>query len=56
MLDVTTKKIVGVKSPLKYARKQLKSKQIGILATKSVISSKGLTQHIKKITFQKFLK
>lgn len=56
MLDVTTKKIVGVKPPLKYARKQSKSKQIGILTTKSVISSKGLTQHIKKITFQKFLK
>ncbi|MEX0861821.1 glutamate racemase [Nitrosopumilus sp.] len=48
MLDVTTKKIIDVKPPLKDAQKKSKTKQIGILATKSAINSKGLTQYIKK--------
>jgi len=56
MLDVTTKKIVDVKPPLKHARKQSKTKQIGILATKSAIKSKGLTQYIKKNNFPKSFK
>ena len=53
MLDVTTKKIVDVKPPLKDARKQSKTKQIGILATNSAINSTGLTKYIKKNNFSK---
>ncbi|MDF2421802.1 MAG: aspartate/glutamate racemase family protein [Nitrosopumilus sp.] len=56
MLDVTAKKIVDVKPPLKEARKQSKTKQIGILSTKSAINSKGLTQHIKKSNLTKDFK
>ena len=51
MLNVTTKKIIDVKPPLKEAKKKSKTKQIGILATKSAINSKGLTEHIKKNNF-----
>jgi len=53
MLNLTTRKIIDVKPPLKYARKISKSKQIGILATESAIKSKGLTQYIKKHNFPK---
>ena len=56
MFNVTTKKIFGVKPPLKDARKISKTKQIGILATKSAIKSKGLTQHIKENNFPKSFK
>ncbi|WP_366847873.1 hypothetical protein [Nitrosopumilus sp.] len=44
---MTTKKIIDVKPPLIIAKKKSKTKQIGILATKSAINSKGLTQYIK---------
>ena len=53
MLNLTSKKIIDVKPPLKEALKQSKTKQIGILATKSAISSKGLTQYIKENNFSK---
>ena len=53
MLNVTTKKIIDVKPPLKEAKKKSKTKQIGILATKSAINSKGLTQYIKENNFSK---
>ena len=56
MLNLTSKKIIDVKPPLKDALKKSKTKQIGILVTKGVINSKGLTQYIKKIAFQKSLK
>jgi len=52
MLDLVTQKIIDVKPPLVIAKKISKSKQIGILATKSAINNKGLSQYIKK----KFLK
>lgn len=48
MLDLSTKKIVDVKPPLKLAIKKSKSKKIGILATKSAIESKGLVNYIQK--------
>ncbi|MDE0832379.1 MAG: glutamate racemase, partial [Nitrosopumilus sp.] len=48
MLDLSTKKIVDVKPPLKLAIKKSKSKRIGILATKSAIESKGLVNYIQK--------
>ena len=48
MINLQTKKIVDVKPPLKLAQKKSKSKKIGILATKSAISSKGLEEYIKQ--------
>lgn len=51
MFNVTAKKIIDVKPPLQEAKKISKTKQIGILATKSAINSKGLVQHIKKNKF-----
>ena len=48
MLDLSKKKIIDVKPPLKLAKKKSKSKRIGILATKSAIESKGLLNYIQK--------
>ena len=48
MLNVTSKKIFDVKPPLQEAKKKSKTKQIGILATKSAINSKGLTEYIRQ--------
>jgi len=48
MINLVTKKIIDVKPPLKLAQKKSKSKKIGILATKSAISSKGLEEYIKQ--------
>lgn len=56
ILNVTTKKIIDVRPPLKEAKKISKTKQIGILATKSAINSKGLTKHIKKNNFSSSFK
>jgi len=56
MLDITTPKIIDVKPPLQHAKKISKTKQIGILATKSAINSKGLTNYIKKNNFSKSFK
>jgi len=56
MLNLATRKIIDVKPPLKHAQKISKSKQIVILATKSAIKSKGLTQFIKKNNFPKSFK
>jgi glutamate racemase len=56
MLDIVSKKIIDVKPPLKEAKKISKTKQIGILATKGAINSKGLVQHIKKNNFPRNFK
>jgi len=56
MLNLISKKIIDVKPPLKEAQKKSKTKQIGILATKSAIDSKGITQYIKKHSFPKDFK
>jgi len=56
MLNLTSKKIIDVKPPLKEALKKSKTKQIGILTTKSAIDSKGLTQYIKENSFSKKFK
>ena len=56
MLNLTSKKIINVKPPLKEALKKSKTKQIGILATKSAIDSEGLTQYIKENNFSKKFK
>jgi glutamate racemase len=53
MLNLASKKIIDVKPPLKEALKKSKTKQIGILATKSAIDSNGLTQYIKENNFSK---
>ena len=49
MLNLSTKKIIDVKPPLKLAQKKSESKKIGILVTKSAIESKGLENYIKEI-------
>ena len=56
MLNLSTKKIIGVKPPLNEARKISKSKRIGILGTKSAIKSKGLSNYIKGKKFSKSCK
>jgi glutamate racemase len=56
ILNLQTNKIVDVKPPLKLAQKKSKSKKIGILATKSAINSKGLTDYIKKNNIPKSYK
>ena len=48
VLNLENEKIIGVKPPLKEATKITKTKKIGILATKSMIRSKGLSNYIKK--------
>ena len=56
MINLVTSKIIDVKPPLKLAQKKSKSKKIGILATKSAINSKGLTNYIKKNNISKSYK
>jgi len=56
MLDITTPKIIDVKPPLQHAKKKSKTKQIGIIVTKSAINSRGLTNYIKKNNFSKSFK
>jgi len=53
LLNLATRKIIDVKPPLRYAQKNSKSKQIGILATEAAIKSRGLTQYIKNNNFPK---
>ena len=53
MLNLATKKIIDVKPPLRDAQKKSKTKQVGILATKSAINSKGLNLYIKQNNFPK---
>ena len=48
MLNLSSKKVIGVKPPLNEAHKISKSKRIGILGTKSAIMSKGLSKYIKE--------
>ena len=56
MLDFTNSKIIDVKPPLEIAKKFSKSKQIGILATRSTIMSVGLDNYIKQNNPCKFFK
>jgi len=56
MLNLSSKKIIGVKPPLNEAHKISKSKRIGILGTKSAIKSKGLLKHIKEKKLSKSYK
>ena len=56
MINLVTKKIIDVKPPLKLAQKKSESRRIGILATKSAINSKGLTDYIKQNSIPKSYK
>jgi glutamate racemase len=56
MLNLQSNKIVDVKPPLKLAQKKSKSKKIAILATKSAIRSKGLTDYIEEENIPKSYK
>jgi Glutamate racemase len=56
MLNLSSKKIIDVKPPLKLAQKKSESKKIGILATKSAIESKGLKNYIKENNIPKSYK
>ena len=47
MLDIESEDVVGVKPPLHEAKKISKTKNIGILGTKSAIYSKELSRFIK---------
>ncbi|MGI9566100.1 MAG: glutamate racemase [Nitrosopumilus sp.] len=47
MLDIEEEKIIGVKPPLKEAEKDSKTKEIGILGTKSAVCSRELSKFIK---------
>ena len=49
ILDIENEKIIGVKPPLREAEKISKTKNIGILGTKSAIKSKELSKFIKKL-------
>jgi len=51
MLNVATNKIFDVKPPLQEVKKKSKTKQIGILATKSAINNKGLSEYIEQNNF-----
>ena len=56
MLQVSSRKVIDVKPPLKLASKLSKSKHIGILGTKSAIRSRGLTEFIRKSQLSKSIK
>jgi len=56
MLNLVSRKVIGIKPPLIYAKKISKSKQIAILATENAIKSQGLTQYIKRNNLSKSYK
>ena len=56
MLQVSSRKVIDVKPPLKLAVKLSKSKHIGILGTKSAIRSRGLTEFIRESRISKSIK
>ena len=56
MLNLATEKIIDVKPPLKIAQEISTTKHVGILATRSAIKSRGLTQYIERINFPKTFK
>ena len=53
MLDVTNEKIIGVNPPLKEAANKSLTKNIGILATETVVKNKSLSEYIKKCKIPK---
>ena len=53
MLDITNEKIIGVNPPLKEAANKSSTKNIGILATETVVKNKNLIEYIKKCKLPK---
>ena len=51
ILNLPNSKVIGVKPPVREAIKISKSKKNGILGTKSVIKSKGLSKYIQENNF-----
>ena len=56
MLDLETRKIIGVKPPLSTAIKISKTNNIAILATNSAIKSRGLSNYINEYSLPKKIK
>ncbi|MDH3204165.1 MAG: aspartate/glutamate racemase family protein [Nitrosopumilus sp.] len=56
MLDIEDENIIGVRPPLYEAKKISKTKNIGILGTKSTINSKELSRFIKNSNFNSEIK
>ncbi|MGH1566414.1 MAG: glutamate racemase [Nitrosopumilus sp.] len=56
MLDIEDENIIGVRPPLHEAKKISKTKNIGILGTKSTINSKELSRFIKNSNFNSEIK
>jgi len=53
MINVTTRKIIGVNPPIKEAMMLSKTKNVAILGTKSAIASKSLSKYIKNSCLSK---
>ncbi len=56
ILDISDKKIIGVTPPIREAIKKTRTNHIGILATKTVVSSKNLSNFIKNYKMLKKIK
>ena len=56
MLEITSEKILGVNPPIVEASKLSKTKNIGILATESVVKSKDLSKYVNSCNLQKKIK
>ncbi len=56
MLELTSKKIIGVNPPIKKASLISKTNNIGILATEVVIKSRTLSHYLKKCKISKKIK
>ncbi|PIW33254.1 MAG: glutamate racemase, partial [Nitrosopumilales archaeon CG15_BIG_FIL_POST_REV_8_21_14_020_37_12] len=50
MLDVENENIIGVRPPIREAIKISKTKNIGVLGTKSAIQSRGMSEFIKSLS------
>lgn len=53
MINITTRKIIGVNPPIKEAITLSKTKNVAILGTKSAIASKSLSNYIKNSCLSK---
>lgn len=56
MLEITSKKIIGVNPPIKEAANKSNTNNIAILATEIVVKSKNLSDYIKKCKISKKIK
>lgn len=56
LLEITNKKIIGVNPPIKEAAHKSSTNNIAVLATKTVVESKNLSEYIKKCKISKKIK